>query len=336
MNERIYIADDEAAICELMRNFLDSAGYRTTCFHDGLSVLKAAERDAPDLVILDIMMPGLSGLDVCAALRKKSAVPIIMVSAKDTPLDRIEGITLGGDDYLVKPFLPLELVARVRALFRRIELIRGAQGPENLLSFGICGCIPACVPPRLTASRLRSRPRSLTSWPTWCATAIRLPGGKSCCANCGSLKTTCPTRGRRTISSSACAKSWRHRGAACGSRQCGAMDSGCRWKEGSRVKITVRKAFLIPSVLLLVLLPLLTYLIFNEMAGTYVNSIADDQISGLLAVIEPSIREAFPAQGSDDASVQTAPAQARVFLSGLHKLLKAPRCCCSACTRRLP
>lgn len=136
MNERIYIADDEAAICELMRNFLDSAGYRTTCFHDGLSVLKAAERDAPDLVILDIMMPGLSGLDVCAALRKKSAVPIIMVSAKDTPLDRIEGITLGGDDYLVKPFLPLELVARVRALFRRIELIRGAQGPENLLTFG--------------------------------------------------------------------------------------------------------------------------------------------------------------------------------------------------------
>lgn len=136
MNERIYIADDEVSICDLMQSFLDSAGYCTTCFYDGISVLQAVEQDTPDLVILDIMMPGLSGLDVCAALRKKSAVPIILVSAKDTPLDRIEGITLGGDDYLVKPFLPLELVARVRALFRRIEFIRGSQEPEDLLAYG--------------------------------------------------------------------------------------------------------------------------------------------------------------------------------------------------------
>ncbi len=75
----------------------------------------------PDLCILDVMMPGMDGLTVCTRIRQKSHVPIIIVSAKDSPLDRITGITLGSDDYLVKPFLPLELVTRVKALFRRVD-----------------------------------------------------------------------------------------------------------------------------------------------------------------------------------------------------------------------
>ena len=135
MNELIYIADDEPNICELIQSFLINAGYRTVCFSDGNSVLEAFEKQAPDLLVLDIMMPGLSGLELCAHIRKKSAAPIIIVSAKDAPLDRIEGIALGGDDYLVKPFLPLELVARVRALFRRIELTRGVAQTTETLSF---------------------------------------------------------------------------------------------------------------------------------------------------------------------------------------------------------
>lgn len=99
MHEKIYIADDERNICDLMQNFLNNAGYETTCFYDGKSILEAVEASAPDLLILDIMMPHMNGLEVCSAVRRKSAVPIIIVSAKDSPLDRIEGITLGSDDY---------------------------------------------------------------------------------------------------------------------------------------------------------------------------------------------------------------------------------------------
>lgn len=142
MNELIYIADDEKNICELMSRFLESAGYRTVCFESGESILAAIEKKVPDLIILDIMMPGISGLDVCAKVRSNSTVPIMIVSAKDSPIDRIEGISLGSDDYLVKPFLPLELVARVGAIFRRIEMARGGASDPNELSFADVTVIP--------------------------------------------------------------------------------------------------------------------------------------------------------------------------------------------------
>ena len=142
MNELIYIADDEKNICELMSRFLESAGYRTVCFESGESILAAIEKKVPDLIILDIMMPGISGLDVCAKVRSNSTVPIMIVSAKDSPIDRIEGISLGSDDYLVKPFLPLELVARVGAIFRRIEMARGGACDPDELSFADVTVIP--------------------------------------------------------------------------------------------------------------------------------------------------------------------------------------------------
>lgn len=142
MNELIYIADDEKNICELMSRFLESAGYRTVCFESGESILAAIEKKVPDLIILDIMMPGISGLDVCAKVRSNSTVPIMIVSAKDSPIDRIEGISLGSDDYLVKPFLPLELVARVGAIFRRIEMARGGACDLDELSFADVTVIP--------------------------------------------------------------------------------------------------------------------------------------------------------------------------------------------------
>ena len=121
---KIYVADDEKNICFLIRNFLEKEGFEVCCFYDGDSVLSACEKEMPDLLVLDIMMPGTDGLDVCTRIRQVSSVPIIIVSAKDSPLDRINGITLGSADYMVKPFLPLELVTRVKAIFRRMDAMR--------------------------------------------------------------------------------------------------------------------------------------------------------------------------------------------------------------------
>lgn len=124
MAKRIYVADDEFNIRTLIQTFLSNEGYEVTTFEDGDSLLKAFTESRPDLIILDVMMPGMDGLSLCARIRKESPVPIIIVSAKDSPLDRVTGITLGSDDYMVKPFLPLELVARVKALFRRADYSR--------------------------------------------------------------------------------------------------------------------------------------------------------------------------------------------------------------------
>ena len=122
MEKLIYLADDEAHIRQLMKTFLENEGYRVQLFADGPSIRRAFDAQAPDLIILDVMMPGEDGLSICSYIRSRSSVPILIVSARDTPLDRVAGITLGSDDYLSKPFLPLELTARVKALFRRAQL----------------------------------------------------------------------------------------------------------------------------------------------------------------------------------------------------------------------
>lgn len=120
---KIYLADDEKNIREIMTTFLQNDGYDVSAFADGYSIRQAFDTQIPDMLILDIMMPGEDGLSLCSYFRKKSSIPIIIVSAKDTPMDRVTGIMMGSDDYLTKPFLPLELAIRVRALFRRIELL---------------------------------------------------------------------------------------------------------------------------------------------------------------------------------------------------------------------
>ena len=121
MHELIYIADDEEHISAMMKTFLENEGYRVETFANGEQLTRGLREKMPDLLILDVMMPGEDGLRICARIRKESSLPIIIVSAKDSPVDRITGLTLGSDDYLVKPFLPLELVARVKALLRRSE-----------------------------------------------------------------------------------------------------------------------------------------------------------------------------------------------------------------------
>jgi len=123
MNKKlIYIADDEINICNIIKSFLVKEGFDVEIFTDGLSILEAFNEKQADMLILDIMMPEIDGYALCSLIRLKSNVPIIIVSAKDTESDKITGLRLGGDDYLTKPFSPLELIARINSIFRRIEL----------------------------------------------------------------------------------------------------------------------------------------------------------------------------------------------------------------------
>jgi len=119
--KRILVVDDEKQIVDIVRGYLSREGYQVMAAFDGPSALEMARRVKPDLVILDLMLPGLSGWDVCRKLREDSAVPIIMLTAREEIADRIVGLELGADDYVSKPFDPRELVARVRAVLRRGE-----------------------------------------------------------------------------------------------------------------------------------------------------------------------------------------------------------------------
>lgn len=121
MSKLIYIADDEENIRKLVKKFLEDDGYKVKDFVNGSELLEEFFIKNSDFVILDIMMPGLDGFQVCSKLREISTVPIIMLTARDTDIDYIAGLTLGSDDYFTKPFSPMALVMRVRSIFRRIE-----------------------------------------------------------------------------------------------------------------------------------------------------------------------------------------------------------------------
>jgi DNA-binding response OmpR family regulator len=121
MNEIILIIEDEPKIAKLARDYLEQSSYRALIAADGNTGLAMARREHPDLIVLDLMLPGMDGLDVCRTLRRESDVPIIMLTARAEETDRLIGLELGADDYITKPFSPRELVARVRALLRRVK-----------------------------------------------------------------------------------------------------------------------------------------------------------------------------------------------------------------------
>ena len=124
MTKKIYIADDETNIRLGIKTFLESAGYEVHDFETGDALLTAFIENPADLVVLDVMMPGSNGFVICKALRKISHVPIIMLTARDSDLDYATGLDLGSDDYLIKPFSPMALTMRIKAIFRRIEFER--------------------------------------------------------------------------------------------------------------------------------------------------------------------------------------------------------------------
>lgn len=122
MSHSIYIADDEKNIRDLIKSFLESDGYEVSAFETGDELKAAFDEKPADLVILDIMMPGTDGLTLCRKLREESSVPIIILTAKDSEYDYVQGITIGSDDYLTKPFRPTALLMRVRSLLRRMDM----------------------------------------------------------------------------------------------------------------------------------------------------------------------------------------------------------------------
>lgn len=136
MPKLIYIADDEANIRHLVKTFLQSEGYIVKDFENGDSLLEEFNKKACDLVILDIMMPGSDGFEICTKIREFSIVPIIMLTARDSDLDYITGLTLGSDDYFTKPFSPMSLVMRVKSIFRRIEFEKNENHKDLELNFG--------------------------------------------------------------------------------------------------------------------------------------------------------------------------------------------------------
>lgn len=136
MSQLIYLADDDPALLEVFGAFLDSAGYETRLFSTGDALAEEFAKREPDLVVLDIMMPGTDGLTVCRNLRSVSDVPIIILTAKDSEMDYMRGLAIGGDDYLTKPFSPAMLVMRVKALLRRVDMGRSPKKADERISFG--------------------------------------------------------------------------------------------------------------------------------------------------------------------------------------------------------
>lgn len=119
METKILVVDDDPAIAEMLTIVLQGEGFRTVVVGDGVEAVKAAEEHNPDLILLDVMLPGMNGIDVCKAVRETSTVPIVMLTARTDTVDVVLGLESGADDYVHKPFKPKELVARVRARLRR-------------------------------------------------------------------------------------------------------------------------------------------------------------------------------------------------------------------------
>jgi len=126
--KKVLVVDDDAKTVELVKLYLNRDGYRVITSGDGNEALRLARESFPDLIVLDLMLPGMSGLEICRTLREESDVPIIMLTALTTDDDRLKGLDLGADDYVTKPFSPRELAARVRAVLRRLP---GERGPEK-------------------------------------------------------------------------------------------------------------------------------------------------------------------------------------------------------------
>ncbi|HEX6261853.1 MAG TPA: response regulator transcription factor [Actinomycetota bacterium] len=132
---RVLVVEDESSLAETVRYNLEREGYAVDVVQDGVRGLEAFRAGAPDLVVLDLMLPELSGLDVCRAIRAESSVPIIILTARDAEADKVAGLELGADDYVTKPFSMRELISRVRAGLRRVRLA-GQPAHEELLRSG--------------------------------------------------------------------------------------------------------------------------------------------------------------------------------------------------------
>jgi DNA-binding response OmpR family regulator len=127
VGKRVLVVDDDEKTVDLVKLYLNRDGYRVDTAYNGLDALELAQKNHPDLIVLDLMLPGMNGLEVCRTLRQESDVPIIMLTARSTDQDKLTGLEIGADDYVTKPFSPRELAARVRVVLRRMP---GERGPD--------------------------------------------------------------------------------------------------------------------------------------------------------------------------------------------------------------
>lgn len=143
MNDKILVVEDEESLREALAYNLNKQGYTVTTAADGKTALSIARSENPDLILLDVMLPGLDGIEVCRQLRQTMVTPIIMLTARDEVIDRVVGLEVGADDYLTKPFSMHELHARIKAMLRRVQIIKTQYEPaadsgeeDKLISFG--------------------------------------------------------------------------------------------------------------------------------------------------------------------------------------------------------
>jgi two-component system, OmpR family, alkaline phosphatase synthesis response regulator PhoP len=166
MNKKIMVVDDEISIVTLLQFNLEKEGYDVVTANDGIEAVETIEIEKPDLILLDVMLPGMDGIDVVKTLRqKKITTPIVMITAKDDEFDKILGLELGADDYMTKPFSPREVVARIRAILRRIQTMQ-ASSPASIesekvekLGFGDVEIFPAQFEVKVRGELLEFTPK---------------------------------------------------------------------------------------------------------------------------------------------------------------------------------
>ena len=152
---RVLVVDDDENIVQLVKMYLERDGYQVWCAYDGPNGLVEFRRNRPDVIVLDLMLPGMGGLDVCREIRRESSAPIVMLTAKTTEADKLIGLDLGADDYVTKPFSPRELLARIRAVLRRVPGTNDL-GPEEI----VVG--PLTLYPRRFQAEVDGKPMRLT------------------------------------------------------------------------------------------------------------------------------------------------------------------------------
>ncbi|GAB3992665.1 hypothetical protein GCM10029992_02380 [Glycomyces albus] len=203
MRARVLVVDDDPALAEMLGIILRTEGFTPTFVTDGEKALAAFKEHRPDIVLLDLMLPGMSGIDVAKAIRAESGVPIVMLTAKSDTVDVVLGLESGADDYIVKPFKPKELVARIRARLRRGDDVT----PERL-EIGKPGLqVQIDVPAHqvtLNGAEVKLTPSNSTCWWPWPASPARSSPGRSCSSRSGDTGTR-PTPAWSTSTSSACA-----------------------------------------------------------------------------------------------------------------------------------
>ena len=206
---RILLVDDELAVQKLLTYPLRKEGYDVVPALDGREALDRLREDSFDLVVLDVMLPRMDGFDVCRAIRSRSTVPIIMLTAKTEEIDKVLGLELGADDYITKPFSVREFRSRVKAVLRRAALrpARGASSRSRSTPAS-CRSTSRSAASSCAASRRSSPTSSSRSWPRSRARPGACSAARCCSSGSGATPPTA-TRARSTCTSATCARSWR-------------------------------------------------------------------------------------------------------------------------------